>query len=68
MPNAVEQAFGVFCVVEIIYGSNLVQLSDYIDTLGLTEGYLVIFNHNKKKTWKTEWIEWGEKKIFAVWV
>jgi hypothetical protein len=37
----------------------------------MTEGYLVIFNHNKKKTWKTEWIDpeySGGKKIFAVWV
>jgi hypothetical protein len=31
-------------------------------------GYLVIFNQNKKKTWKTEWIELKGKKVFAVWV
>jgi hypothetical protein len=53
---------------DVAHQKGLVQLSDYMDTLGLKEGYLVIFNHNKKKTWKTEWIDWGDKKIFAVWV
>jgi AAA-like domain len=53
---------------EVAHQKGLVQLSDYMDTLGMTEGYLVIFNHNKKKTWKTEWIDFQEKKIFAVWV
>jgi hypothetical protein len=53
---------------EVAHQKGLVQLSDYMDNLGMTEGYLVIFNHNKKKTWKTEWIEFQGKKIFAVWV
>ncbi len=53
---------------EAAHQKGLAQLSDYMDSLGMTEGYLVIFNHNKKKTWKTEWIEWAGKKIFAVWV
>lgn len=53
---------------EVAHQKGLVQLSDYMDNLGMTEGYLVIFNHNKKKTWKTEWIELEKKKIFAVWV
>jgi AAA-like domain len=56
---------------EVAHQKGLVQLSDYMDSLSMTEGYLVIFNHNKKKTWKTEWIDpeySGGKKIFAVWV
>jgi hypothetical protein len=53
---------------EVAHQKGLVQLSDYMDSLGMTEGYLVIFNHNKKKTWKTEWIDFQGKKIFAVWV
>jgi AAA-like domain len=53
---------------EVAHQKGLVQLSDYMDGLGMTEGYLVIFNHNKKKTWKTEWIDFQGKKIFAVWV
>jgi hypothetical protein len=53
---------------EVAHQKGLVQLSDYMDSLSMTEGYLVIFNHNKKKTWKTEWIDFQGKKIFAVWV
>jgi hypothetical protein len=53
---------------DVAHQKGLVQLSDYMDTLSMTEGYLVIFNHNKKKTWKSEWIERDGKKIFAVWV
>ena len=53
---------------DVAHQKGLVQLSDYMDSLGMTEGYLVIFNQNKKKTWKTEWIELKDKKVFAVWV
>jgi hypothetical protein len=53
---------------EVAHQKGLIQLSDYMDSLSMTEGYLVIFNHNKKKTWKTEWIELEGKKVFAVWV
>jgi energy-coupling factor transporter ATP-binding protein EcfA2 len=53
---------------EVAHQKGLKQLSDYMDTMNLKEGYLVIFNHNKKKTWKSEWIQYGGKKIFAVWV
>jgi hypothetical protein len=44
------------------------QLSDYLDRLALTEGYLVIFDHKEIKSWHTEWIEYDGKRIFAVWV
>jgi energy-coupling factor transporter ATP-binding protein EcfA2 len=53
---------------EVAHQKGLVQLSDYLDKTGMTEGYLIIFNHNKKKTWKTEWIDLKGKKVFAVWV
>jgi hypothetical protein len=53
---------------EVAHQKGLIQLSDYMDTLGLKEGYLVIFNHNKKKTWKTEWLELDGKQVFSVWV
>ncbi len=53
---------------EVAHQKGLAQLSDYMNNLGITEGHLVIFNYNKKKTWKTEWIELNGKKIFAVWV
>jgi hypothetical protein len=53
---------------EVAHQKGLTQLSAYMDNMGMKEGYLVIFNHNKKKTWKTEWIELADKKVFAVWV
>ena len=53
---------------EVAHQKGLTQLSIYMDNMGMKEGYLVIFNHNKKKTWKTEWIELTGKKVFAVWV
>ena len=46
----------------------LLQLCDYLDRLSLTEGYLLIFDHSKRKIWKKEWIEVEGKKIFMVWV
>jgi hypothetical protein len=53
---------------EVAHQKGLKQLSNYMDTLNLKEGYLVIFDHNKGKTWKTEWIDLEGKRIFAVWV
>jgi AAA-like domain len=53
---------------DVAHQKGITQLVDYMDTLALTQGYLVIFNHNKKKTWKSEWITVEEKKVFAVWV
>jgi hypothetical protein len=46
----------------------LLQLCDYLDRLSLTEGYLLIFDHSKRKIWKREWTEVEGKKIFMVWV
>jgi hypothetical protein len=43
-------------------------LANYLDRQALTEGYLLIFDHSKKKTWKSEWEELNGKRVFAVWV
>ncbi len=46
----------------------LSQLNNYLNILGLSEGFLIIFDHHEIKTWKSEWMEYDSKKIFAVWV
>jgi Predicted AAA-ATPase len=46
----------------------LKQLSDYLDRLELTEGYLLIFDHKEVKMWQSEWITYKNKKIFVAWV
>jgi AAA-like domain len=49
---------------EEAHQKGLAQLTDYLDTLGLDTGYLLIFDHNKKKTWKKDWITANGKRIF----
>ena len=44
------------------------QLADYLEIHSVKEGYLVIFEYNKIKSWRSEWIEHQGKRIFAVWV
>ena len=44
------------------------QLTDYLDRLALSEGFLLIFDHNNVKTWHSEWTVWNDKKIFMAWV
>jgi hypothetical protein len=46
----------------------IAQLTDYLDIHGANVGYLVIFEYNKVKSWRKEWIESKGKQIFAVWV
>jgi hypothetical protein len=46
----------------------LVQLADYLDRQGLTEGYLIIFDHSAIKSWNSERKEVAGKNIFMVWV
>ncbi|MEQ1745497.1 MAG: AAA family ATPase [Saprospiraceae bacterium] len=48
--------------------TGLDQLADYLDSLALQEGYLLIFDHSAAKMWQNERIEHQGKKIFAVWV
>ncbi len=44
------------------------QLSRYLDTFSLKEGYLLIFDFNRNKAYRQEEIVFENKKIFAVWV
>ena len=53
---------------EAAHQQGLLQLSDYLDRLSLTEGYLLIFDNAKRKSWKKEWVEVEGKKVFVVWV
>jgi Predicted AAA-ATPase len=46
----------------------LVQLADYLQKQGLTEGYLIIFDHSAIKSWNSERTEVAGKNIFMVWV
>ena len=52
----------------VAHEEGLEQLSDYLDRLKLTEGYLIIFDHKEIKTWDAGWIDYKDKKIFIVWV
>ena len=53
---------------EVYHQKGIKQLSDYLDIQGVRTGYLVIFEYNKVKSWRKEWIEYDGKRIFAVWV
>ena len=46
----------------------LAQLADYLDRQAVTEGYLIIFDQRKKKSWKKEWVTVQGKKVFTIWV
>ena len=46
----------------------LKQLADYLEIHTVKEGYLVIFEYNKVKSWRSGWIDHEGKRIFAVWV
>ena len=54
--------------VEEAHQRGLNQLADYLEIHSVKEGYLVIFEYNKVKSWRSEWIEHEGKRIFAVWV
>ncbi len=51
---------------EEAHKKGLAQLVDYLDCLGLDTGYLLIFDHNKKKNWKKDWVAVQGKRIFWV--
>lgn len=53
---------------QALHEKGLLQLSDYLDRLALTEGYLIIFDHAKIKSWKSEWLTVEGKNVFAIWV
>ncbi len=44
------------------------QLCDYLDSYGLNEGYMLIYNFNKNKKFETKVVEGISKKITAVFV
>jgi hypothetical protein len=48
----------------VAHEKGLVQLADYLDRLGLDTGFLLIFDHSKKKIWKKDWVEVNGKRIF----
>lgn len=48
--------------------AGLEQLSRYLDSYSLEEGYLLIYNFNKKKEYKQEEIVFKDKHILAIWV
>ncbi len=48
--------------------AGLDQLADYLDRLGLDEGFLLIFDPRVTKDWKSEEVVHQGKRIFAVWV
>jgi AAA-like domain len=47
--------------------NGLDQLTAYLDSMGLEEGYLLIFDHRKTKQWADKEVVWKGKKIFIVW-
>jgi hypothetical protein len=53
---------------EKAHQAGLAQLSDYLDREHLKTGFLLIFEHKKEKSWRQEWMEIGDKKVFGVWV
>ena len=53
---------------EVYHQKGIKQLSNYLDIQDVRTGYLVIFEYNKEKSWRKEWIEYDNKRIFAVWV
>ena len=53
---------------EVYHQKGIKQLSNYLDIQGVRTGYLVVFEYNKEKSWRKEWIEYDNKRIFAVWV
>ena len=44
----------------------LAQLADYLDRQDLTTGYLLIYDHSKKRKWTKEWTEVDGKRILCV--
>jgi PD-(D/E)XK nuclease superfamily len=54
---------------EKAFEEGLEQLGDYLEKQNLTEGFLVVFDHSKKrKTRQQKDLEIDGKKVFAVWV
>lgn len=50
----------------VAHEEGLKQLADYLDRLGLSVGYLLIFDHSKRKSWTKDWVDVEGKRIFWV--
>ena len=48
------------------HDKGLLQLADYLDRMGLSVGYLLIFDHSKRKSWGKDWAEINGKRIYWV--
>ena len=48
--------------------NGLDQLADYLDSLGLDEGALLIFDQKGVKERKVEEVVWKGKRVLVVWV
>ena len=44
------------------------QLVDYLDRQAVSEGYLIVFEHQGEKSWRQAHVELDGKQIFAVWI
>ncbi|MEM9889042.1 MAG: GxxExxY protein, partial [Bacteroidota bacterium] len=53
---------------QVYHEKGLDQLADYLDMHNLSEGYLVIFDNRKAKTWAVQTIVHRDKQIYTVWV
>jgi AAA-like domain len=51
-----------------LHEKGLIQLTDYLESQQLSEGYLLIFDHAEVKKWNHEWITAQGKRIFTIWV
>jgi AAA-like domain len=53
---------------EAAHEEGMNQLTEYLERLALTEGYLIIFDHKEIKSWHSEWFEYNRKRVFVIWV
>lgn len=53
---------------ENYHQQGLQQLNEYLDFYSLKDGFLLIFDFRKKKEYKSQEIQFQDKRIFAVWV
>jgi hypothetical protein len=53
---------------EKLHQKGLIQLTDYLESQQLSEGYLLIFDHAKVNNWASGWTTVQKKRVFMVWV
>ena len=52
----------------IAHKKGLEQLADYLELHNQKEGFLLIYDHRKKKSWNKKWVTVKKKRIYAVWL